>query len=327
MPARITSDSQLSRRLRLRDLHVFRTAARLGSMAKAASELGVTQPAVSEVIAGLEHALGVRLLDRTRRGVEPTPFGAVLLKRSVAAFDELSQGVRDIEFLLDPTVGELRIGCPESIAAGLLVPVLERLSKDYPRVKFHVEQVHTPTVEFPELYERKIDLVLARLVKLPAQGMLSDELNAEVLFDDPFSVVVGESSKWARRRNVGLADLVDEPWVMTPLDALGGAFLTKAFRAAGLKPPNLVISTFSIHLRNNLVGGSRFITAMPASVLRVNRERHSLHELPIEMPAFQSPVAVVTLRHRTLSPAVQLFVQYARDVAKSMAVSPKARKR
>ena len=86
----------------------------------------------------------------------------------------------------------------------------------------------------------------------------------EFLFNDRYSLVVGEKSKWARRRSVELADLVDEPWIMTPLDALGDSFVTKAFRVRGLRAPTFVITTFSIHLRNNLVGSGKFITALPA---------------------------------------------------------------
>src|SRR5262245_22139202 len=72
MARKIDWESQIGRRLRLRDLHVFFTVVQRGSMAKAAAHLGVSQPAVSEVIADLEHALGVRLLDRNSQGVEPT---------------------------------------------------------------------------------------------------------------------------------------------------------------------------------------------------------------------------------------------------------------
>ena len=113
MLRKIDWESQIGRRLRLRDLHVFATVVQRGSMAKAAQHLGVSQPAVSEVISDLEHVLGVRLLDRSAKGVEPTIYGDALLKRSVAAFDELKQSVRDIAFLSDPTEGELRIGCTE----------------------------------------------------------------------------------------------------------------------------------------------------------------------------------------------------------------------
>src|SRR5262245_1885269 len=116
MPRKIDWESQIGRRLRLRDLHVFHTVAQQGSMAKAAAQLGVSQPAVSEVIADLEHALDVRLLDRSPQGVEPTQYGRALLKRSIVVFDELKQSVQDIEFLADPTSGEVKIACSPLIA-------------------------------------------------------------------------------------------------------------------------------------------------------------------------------------------------------------------
>src|SRR5215471_13342717 len=303
-------EQQIGRRLRLRDLFVFFTVLEYGSMAKAAAKLGVSTPSVSEVIAALEHALGVRLLDRSPKGVLPTAYGEALLARGRAAFDELRQGIRDIDFIADPETGELRIGCPESIAAGFLVPVLERFLKNYPRVRFHVVPVRQPTLEFPELEERKIDLVFARLAKEPMQGRLTEEVNAEVLFHDRYAVVVGESSQWARRRRVDLADLVEEPWVMTPLDALGEKFLANAFAIRGIKLPSLAITTFSIHLRNNLVAGGNFFTALPESVLRICRKHYALKELPIEL-SVRLPVAIVTLRNRTLGPVVQSFIAAA----------------
>jgi DNA-binding transcriptional LysR family regulator len=312
-------EQQIGRRLRLRDLFVFFTVVEYGSMTKAATKLGVSTPSISEGIAALEHALGVQLLDRSPKGVVTTPFGDALLARGRAAFDELRQGVREIEFLADPQAGEVRIGCPESIAAGLLVPVLERLSKRYPRVRFHVEQAQIPTVEFPQLLERKVDLVLARLVKAPVQGRITEELNAEVLFNDPYYVVVSERNKWARRRKVDLGDLVDEPWIMPPLDALGGSFLPEAFATHGLEVPSLAITTFSLHLRNNLVGNGQFITVLPRSVLQVYRKRHSLKALPITLSVQTSPVAIVTLRNRALGPVALSFIECAREVAKSLA--------
>ena len=92
------------------------------------------------------------------------------------------------------------------------------------------------------------------------------------------------------------------------------SFLANAFKSRGLTQPELVITTFSIHLRNNLVGDGEFITALPDSVLRIYRKRHALKELPIEL-SVSPPVAAVTLRNRTLSPAVQLFLQCARELA------------
>ena len=110
----------------------------MGSMGKAAERLATTQPSVSRAIADIEHTIGLRLLDRSATGVIPTIYGRALFKRSMGAFDELRQGIKDMEFLADPTIGEVRIGCPEAIASGLLVGVLDQFSSQYPRVTVRV---------------------------------------------------------------------------------------------------------------------------------------------------------------------------------------------
>jgi len=311
MTKNIDWHARIGRRLRLRDLHVLFTVAELGSMAKAGARLGVSQPAVSEVIANLEHAVGAQLLDRTPKGVVPTIYGRALLKRSVAAFDELHQGIRDIEFMSDSATGELRLACPESIAAAVLPPVIEQLSRKYPRVVLHVTQVKNPTQQFSELRERNLDLVLARLLPAPASDTL-DDLNVDVLFNDRLVIAVGNESPWARRRKIVLADLVDEPWVLTPENTWNSFLLDEAFRAAGLPMPRISIVAFSLHLRIHLLTTGRHVTAFPNSVLRLNEKRFSLKALPVEMPARPWPIAIVTLRNRTLSPVVGVFIESLR---------------
>src|SRR5215813_14815362 len=127
-------DAHIGRRLRLRDLHVFFAVVQSGSLSRAAEHLRVSPPAVSQVVADLEHTLGVKLFDRSSRGVVPTPYARALLTRGRSAFDELRQGIRDIEFLADPSAGELTIGYPESIAATVLSEIVERFFEKYPRV-------------------------------------------------------------------------------------------------------------------------------------------------------------------------------------------------
>src|SRR5262245_46127631 len=131
-------EKRLGRRLTLRDLHILRIAVQSGSMAKAARGLGMSQPSVSEAIGNLEAALRVRLLDRSPRGVAPTIYANALLRRGYVVFDELQQGIQDIEFLADPTAGEVRIGCPENLAAGFVPGIIDRMSRCYPKIAFHV---------------------------------------------------------------------------------------------------------------------------------------------------------------------------------------------
>jgi len=318
MPPKIDRESQIGRRLKLRDLHAFFTAVQRGSMSKAAQQLGVSQPAVSEAIADLEHALGVRLLDRRPQGVEPTMYGGALLRRSAAVFDELKQGIRDIEFLADPTAGELKIGCPEAIAA-ILPPILESFSRQYPRVVLHVDPVNTATLELPGLRERKFDLVVALLLLTPrVDDGLGDDLNVEVLFDDHLVVAAGMRSRWAHRRKIDLAELVNEPWILATPDSGPHRIVSDAFRARGLSTPKISLMTLSVHLRTNMVASGHFITTFPSSVVRLHADRFSLKVLPVDLPVRPWPVAIVTLKNRTLSPGVERFIEHVRDFTRPM---------
>jgi DNA-binding transcriptional LysR family regulator len=327
MAKEIDWESRIGRRLRLRDLHIFFTAVQRGSMAKAAQTLGVTQPAVSKVIAELEHTLGVRLLDRGARGVEPTKYGRALLTRSNAAFDELRQSVKDIEFLADPTVGEVRIGCQETFAAAILPSVIHRFSQTYPRVVLHVEQLGSLAAESLALRERTIDMGMFLLVKPHDDKLFADDLNVEVLFLEQMVIVAGRQSRWARRRKIDLAELVDEPWVLTESDTLSYLRLAEAFAARGLGMPKRILQTISTHLRVNLAASGSHITTLPNSTLRVYADRFSLKALPIEVPVQSWPAVIVTLKNRTLSPAVERFIQHIRDFTRPMRTEGPARRR
>lgn len=318
MERKIDWASQIGRRLKLRDLHVFSTVAQRGSMAKAAAQLGVSHPTVSEVIADLEHTFGVRLFDRGPHGVEPTVYGDALLKRCIAAFDELKQSGRDIEFLADSTSGELRIGCAESLSASILPQVIELFLQRYPRVTLNVEGVVTGTPEIPRLRDRSLDLVLARMRPLD-ELHFADDLNVEILFDEKPVIVAGILHSLAHRRKVDLAELVNESWLLTSSDTWNYVMIAEAFRARGLGPPDVKLKTLSIHLRTNLLATGRFITALPQSVMRLYAEPLSLKVLAIDMPVRPWPVAIVTLKHRTLSPVVERFIAAIREVGKTIA--------
>src|SRR6266436_1765775 len=130
--------AHISRRLKLRHLNALTAVAQWGNMAKAAEHLAISQPAVSKAIADLENILGVRLLDRRPQGVELTLYGRALLKRSIAIFNDLRTSLNELAFLEDPTAGELRIGTTEPMAAGLTGAIVDRLSRQYPKIAFRV---------------------------------------------------------------------------------------------------------------------------------------------------------------------------------------------
>ena len=161
-------DDRVRRRLKLRDVDVLLAVVQTGSMGKAGAVLRMSQPAVSKAIASLEQTLGVQLLDRSRRGVEPTPYGLALIKRGVAVFDELRQGVQDIAFLTDPTVGEIRVGGTEGMISTVFSPVVHQLSTQYPRMSFRVIVGDLRTL-YRELEARRVDVVVSRLHSPPSE--------------------------------------------------------------------------------------------------------------------------------------------------------------
>src|ERR1043166_7210456 len=116
-------NDRIGRRIKLSDLHILLAVAQAGSMAKAAGQLAVSHPVVSRSISELEHALGVRLLERNPRGVELTAYGRAMLDRSHAAFDELRQGGQYLVSLPDPAVGEGGSGPPPPLAASFVFAV------------------------------------------------------------------------------------------------------------------------------------------------------------------------------------------------------------
>ena len=170
-------DERVIRRLKLRELRILTIVAQVGSMGKAAAQLALSQPAVSKAIAEMEHTLGVSVLDRTPQGVEPTLYGRALLKWATAVFDDLRQGVREIEFLADPGAGEVRVGSHEVMNAGLLPAVVDRLSRQYPRLVFTVRQAATIPLLYADLRERRVDFIFGRMMSL----IEDEDLNAEVL--------------------------------------------------------------------------------------------------------------------------------------------------
>ena len=137
-------DARIGRRLKLRDLHIFLAVVERGTMARAAGALSMSQPAVSKAVADMEHTLGLRLLDRSRQGVQPTAYGHALLKRGLAVFDELREGVKELQFLADPTAGELRIGSSEGMAAGLCRPSSVKWPGDIPRLSLRWHKRFSP---------------------------------------------------------------------------------------------------------------------------------------------------------------------------------------
>jgi DNA-binding transcriptional LysR family regulator len=286
-------------------------------MGQAATKMAVSQPAVSKAIAEMEHTLGVPLLERSAQGVVPTLYGEALLRWAVTVFDDLRQAIREIDFLTDPTSGEVRIGSTEAMTAGLVPAVIDRLSRQFPRLVFNVRQAPTIELQYSDLRERNIDLILGRMAT--PIGTEEDDLDVEILFEDPLFVVAAVGSKWLRRGKIDPAELLDAPWC---LPRSGGGIirsrLAAAFRAKGLDMPTETVRSTSIQLFSALLATGRFVALLSGSTLQLSGKRLGLRRVPVSLP-MSGPVGIVTLKNRVLSPTAQLFIKTAREVSKPLA--------
>src|SRR5215217_5128181 len=146
---------QISRRLKLRHLNVLLAVVEQGSMVKAAEHVAISQPVVSKAVADLENLVGVRLLDRGPQGIEPTVYGRALIKRSVFIFDDLRSSISELESLADPCAGELRLGSTEAMGTTLVPAIIDRLSRQYPRIAFDITLSDPGTLQNHELRSRR----------------------------------------------------------------------------------------------------------------------------------------------------------------------------
>ena len=308
-------ERHIGRHLKIRELYILSVVVDQGSMVKAAAHLAMSQSAVSEAIANFEGTLGVQLLDRNPRGVEPTNCARAILDRGRIVFNELRQGLTDIEFLSDPAAGEIRLGAPESLSAGMVAAIIERLGHDYPKIRVHVIQANTASLEFRGLRDRSLDLMIGRIPR----DLHADDMNLQILFEDNNFVVAGLNSKWTRRRKIALNELAREPWILPSSSNVMSILIDQLFQAQGLPIPENSMTSNSIHLRMHLLATGRYISLLPGSVLRYNAARWSLKALPVAPEIEPRPVAIVTLKNRTLSPVVRLFIEHAREVAKHLA--------
>ncbi len=303
---------RIGRRIKLHDLHVLMAVAQAGTMSRAAALLNTGQPAISRSIADLEREFGVRLLDRNRQGIKLTEYGRALLDGGTAAFDDLRQMVKKIEYLADPTVGEVRVGCTPFLAATFVSAVIDRLSRQHPRVAFRLVTAYAEALHH-ELNERNIDLMLARRF-----GPTMDErLDYMFLFNDPYSFAVSAQNPWARRRKIDLADLVNELWVLSPPETTAGSAVNDAFLACGLGCPCPTVIVESFEMRINLVATGRFISTFPSATLSFFPRRWELKLLPVKQSLNHWPVGVFSLKNRTISPLAQRFIDCFGELAKA----------
>lgn len=306
-------DDRIGRRLKLKDLHTLLTVAEVGSMAKAAQQLALSQPAISKAVAEMEFTLGAPLLDRSSRGVALTECGRLLIDRARIIFDELRQGVSDIEQLSDPTRGTIRIGATEPVI-GVVAEIISGLSRKYPRVAHEVMVSHLDTL-LVQLRERALDVLVSRWI--PPES--SDDLAVTTMFDSPLAVMAADCHPLLKRKKLTLANLTNERWTLSPSDSFLGRIIADMFHNHDLPLPPTVVTTISVHMRLHLLATGEFLTVLPLQMLQYQTNRAWLRALDVDLHDSVQPIASVMLKNRRGGTALTFFEKEAAEVSRRMA--------
>jgi DNA-binding transcriptional LysR family regulator len=192
----------------LRQLRYFVAVAEEGSLTRAAARLHVAQQSLSQQIRTLEAQLGATLLERSSRGVALTDVGAVLLREARPVLAQADRAVEAVRRAARGEQGELRVGFLGSVANYLMPPVVRAFRERHPGVVLHVEDLAIAAL-VAGLREGSLDAGLSR-------PPLVDNLESEVVLREPVAAVLPAGHRLADRAGLTLADLADEPWVLTP---------------------------------------------------------------------------------------------------------------
>ena len=304
------SDRFVRSHLKTRHLVLLVELGRHGSIMHAAQAANLTQPAASKLLGELEHALGVQLFERLPRGVAPTWYGNVLIRRAGAALAEMDAAHQEVMELLSGLRGRVDVGSVLTPSTSLVPQAVNLLKSRHARVHVSVT-VDTSKILVQRLRAGELDLVIGRILDTEAAA----ELNFEPITDEPHSLIVRAKHPLAARADLTLAELVQQGWILPPTGSILRDRLTALFLSQGLEPPAETVETLALPVIAHLLIGSDMVVALPRELVQPYLETGLLTVLPFELGIRMDMYGIITRRQHQLSPGADAMLATVREVA------------
>ena len=303
----------ITRKFRLRHLELIAELYDCRSILKASRRLSLTQPTVTKALQDVESTLGVRLFERSNRGLEPTPYGEIFARHAKIVLAQLRHAAEELEGLRAGYSGRVTVGTLLAASASILPDAIALLKKQRPGVAISVV-VGTYDILMPSLLVGDLDMVLGRL---PAEGR-SRALVYEEFYAEPICIVTRRGHPLARKRRLSLRDLANEAWLLPLPETALRRQIERAFVDAGAPLPRNVIESVSILTNRALLRKSDSIGVMPYHVALDDVEHGLLAILPVKLKSIQSPVGAILRAPGTLPPAASALLECLRVVGKQV---------
>lgn len=293
----------------LRSLLAIKSA---GNLTRAALELRISQPALSQQLRDVEEKLGMPLFVRHRRGLEATTAGEVMLRLAAALSVDLNIAAEELALTAHQDAKPIRIGSMAVTSAGLLAVALGRFAVQSPNATVVVMEGPRETL-LEHLRHRRIDFFIGRL---PDDDSVSD-LESETLFLDGAVVVASARHPLGRRTRLKMEHLEPFGWILPAEVTTFYKQIAQSMRAAGLSVPPARIRSYSMLAIPAVVSTSELIGFLPTSMFASGATSAGLQRLAVEFDWTASPVGVLTHRDLVASERLNSLFQILRSVAAS----------
>ncbi len=297
-------------RLKLKQLKLLTVVAEEGNILRGSQILNIAQPAATKTIRDLEEALGVRLFDRSSRGVTPTPYGEVVIKHAKLVLTQLRHAGDELTSLKEGTAGHIFVGTLLAASPALLPRSVAQLRRERPGIAVTIME-GTNDKLMPALRAGDLDIVLGRLPEYRER----EGLVQEVLYGEPVAVVARRGHPLALKPRLTLKGLAKADWILPPPQTSLRRQIVKAFQNAGLEPPVDRVESVSIMTNHTLLMETDMIAAMPYEVANVYS---GLVRLPITLETTVGEVGATTRAGVEMSAATSQFMEILREVAKEI---------
>jgi DNA-binding transcriptional LysR family regulator len=303
----------IAHKFRLRHLGLIAELYDCRSILKASKRLSLTQPTVTKALQDVESTLGVRLFERSNRGLEPTPYGEIFARHAKIVLSQLRHAAEELESLRAGYSGRVTVGTLLAAAASILPDAIALLKAQRPGVAISVA-VGTYDILMPSLLAGDLDMVLGRL---PEEGR-SRSLVYEEFYAEPICVVTRRGHPLARKRRLSLRDLANEAWLLPLPETALRRQIERAFLEAGAPLPRNVIESVSILTNRALLRKSDCVGVMPYHVALDDVEQGLLAILPLKLKSIESPVGAILRAPGTLAPAASALLECLRVAGKEV---------
>lgn len=302
-----TSDRFIRSHLKTRHLVLLVELGRHASIMHAAQAAGVTQPAASKLIGELEHALGVTLFERLPRGVVPTWYGKVLIRRAGAALAEMDAAHQEIMQGLAGVGGRVALGSVLTPSVSLVPHAVRLVKERAPQVQI-VVTVDTSKALVEQLAAGELDIVIGRILDAGAAA----ELSFEPLADETHCLIVRAGHPWLERRDLSLEEISRSAWILPPAGRLREQ-LMELFVSKGLGQPTDTVETMSLSLVPQLLADSDRIVALPVELVKDHLDLGKLAVLPFDLGVRAGVYGIVTRKRHLLSPSAEAMFEALRE--------------